>query len=57
MNKSAPWNKIKAGDTVYFKDSGSLVTVKANVSKVEQFADLDEKKRQDILKKYTYADI
>ena len=57
MNKSAPWDKIKAGDTVYFKDSGSPVSVQAKVSKVEQFADLDEAKRQAILKKYSYADI
>jgi len=57
MNKSAPWDKIKAGDTVYFKDSWSLVTVKATVSQVEQFVDVDEPKRQEILKKYSYADI
>jgi len=57
MNKSAPWDKIKAGDTVYFKDSWSLVTVQATVFDVEQFADLDEQKRQAILKKYSYADI
>jgi ASC-1-like (ASCH) protein len=57
MNKSAPWDKIKSGDTVYFKDSWSPVTVKATVSQIEQFADLDETKRQEILKKYSYADI
>ncbi|EKD25408.1 MAG: hypothetical protein ACD_80C00066G0002 [uncultured bacterium (gcode 4)] len=57
MNKSAPWDKIKTGDVVYFKDSGSPVSVQATVSKVEQFADLDEEKRQNILKKYSYADI
>ena len=57
MNKSAPWDKITADDTVYFKDSGSLVSVQAKVSHVEQFADLDERKRKDILKKYSYEDI
>lgn len=36
-NKIAPYNKIKAGDTVYFKDSGSLVRASAVVAKVEQF--------------------
>ena len=57
MNKSAPWDKIKTGDIVYFKDSWSPVTVKAIVSQVDQFADVDETKRQEILKKYSYADI
>lgn len=57
MNKSAPWDKITAGDVVFFKDSGSPITVKATVSQVDQFADLDEKKRNAILQKYSYADI
>jgi hypothetical protein len=57
MNKSAPWDKINAGDAVYFKDSGSPVTVKATVSKVDQFSDLNEKKIQDILKTYSHADL
>jgi ASC-1-like (ASCH) protein len=57
MNKSAPRDKIKSGDVVYFKDSWSPISVQTKVSKVEQFADLDEKKRQIILKKYSYADI
>jgi ASC-1-like (ASCH) protein len=57
MNKSAPRDKIKVGDTVYSKDSGCPVTIKATVSQVDQFADLNEKKIQDILKKYSYADI
>ena len=35
--KRAPWNSIEAGDTIYFKNSGEAVTVKAQVSKVEQF--------------------
>ncbi len=56
-NKIAPWNKITAGETVYFKDSGSPVSVQATVSKVEQFADLDEQKINALLKKYSYADI
>lgn len=40
-NKIAPWNKIVAGDTVYFKDCGEAVTARARVSKVEQFDGLD----------------
>lgn len=38
--KRAPWGKIAIGDTVYFKNSGEPVTVKARVVRVLQFADL-----------------
>jgi|SRR3989344_4353887 len=41
-NKSAPWGKVKAGDRVYFKDSGGPVRVAAEVEKVEQFTDLEK---------------
>ncbi|MFC1723116.1 hypothetical protein ACFL0V_03175 [Nanoarchaeota archaeon] len=34
--RRAPWNKIKKGDTVYFKNSGEPVIIKASVSKVLQ---------------------
>ena len=56
-NKSAPWDKIHPGDTVYFKDSGCPVTVKAEVLKVEQFADLNEGKIVQILSKYSQHDL
>ena len=51
-NKSAPWNTIKNGDTIYFKDSGCLVTVRAEVSKILQFADLSPVKVKNILDAY-----
>ncbi len=35
--KRTPWDKVKPGDTVYFKNSGEPVTAKAQVSKVLQF--------------------
>lgn len=57
MNKSAPRDKIKKGDTVYFKDSGCPVTVKATVSNVEQFADVNDNNRQRILERCKYADV
>lgn len=53
----APWDKIKKGDAVYFKDSGELITVKATVSKVEQFKNLDERKTGEILKRYSHKDL
>ena len=35
--KVTPWDRITAGETVYFKDSGEPVNVKATVSEVSQF--------------------
>ena len=32
--KRSPWGKIKKGDTVYFKNSGEPVSIKAEVEKV-----------------------
>lgn len=39
MTRRAPWDKIHAGDTVYFKDAGCAVTAKAEVAKVLQFTE------------------
>lgn len=47
-----PWNKISKGDTVYFKNSGEPVVLKASASRVLQFDDLDKTKIATILKKY-----
>lgn len=55
-NKYSPWNKINKGDTVYFKNSGELVTVKAEVSKVLQYSDLKPEKVREILQKYGVKD-
>lgn len=35
--KVAPWDRIAVRETIYFKDSGEPVTVKATVARVEQF--------------------
>ena len=32
--KYAPWGRIKAGEVVYFKDSGEPVTIKTEVARV-----------------------
>lgn len=50
--KYKPWNSIKEGETIYFKDSGKLVGIKATVKKVMQFADLTPKKVKEILGEY-----
>ncbi len=56
MTKRAPWGRIKLGETIYFKDSGEPVTIKAEVEKVLQFPDLDEVKVREILEQYGGAD-
>ncbi len=50
--KRAPFGRISAGETVYFKDSGEPVSIRAEVEKVLQFADLTNEKVWDILENY-----
>ena len=52
MVKTAPWNRIKENDVVYFKDSGEPVTIKATVEKVLQFENYNEVQLKEILNKY-----
>lgn len=52
ISKRAPWDKIKIGETIFFKDSGEPVTLKADVEKVLQFSDLTPDKVKEILEKY-----
>lgn len=51
-SKRSPWGKIQKGDTVYFKDSGEPVLIKAEVEKVISFSDLIPEKVKQILDKY-----
>ncbi len=51
-SKRKPWDRIRPGDTMYFKDSGEPVTIKASVTNVLQFEDLDPAKTEEILEKY-----
>jgi len=50
--KYAPWDGLKAGDIIYFKDIGSPVTIKTEVEKVIQYSDLSPRKVQEILAQY-----
>ncbi len=52
VNRKAPYGCIKKGDVVYFKNSGEPVTVKASVSDVLQFDNLNDAKILQILKEY-----
>jgi hypothetical protein len=51
-SRVAPWDRIKPGDMVYFKDSGESVSLKAQVHNVLQFSDLTPRKIQEILSQY-----
>ncbi len=55
--KRPPFGVAKIGDTIYFKDSGDPVSVKAKITKVLQFENLTPEKSQEIVKKYAHADL
>lgn len=50
--KYKPWDNIRKGEVVYFRDSGEPVKLKARVSKVMQFADLTPNRVKEILDEY-----
>ena len=54
--KVSPWNRINKSDTIYFKDSGDPVTIKADVKKVLQFSNLTPEKVKGILDEYADPD-
>ena len=54
--KRAPWGKIAPGDTVYFKDSGEPVAIKAEVDRIMQFSGLTPHKVKEILVEYGRED-
>jgi len=54
--KRAPWGKIRAGETVYFKNSGEPVSIKATVSRVLQSEGLTPRRVRALLRKYARAD-
>jgi ASC-1-like (ASCH) protein len=48
VNKRDPWNKVKVGDTIFFKNTGEPVTAKATVSKVLQFENITPQQKDEI---------
>lgn len=50
--KYAPWGRISPGDTVYFKNNGEPVTIRAEVEKVLYFSNLTQEKVHTILERY-----
>ena len=47
-NKIAPWNRVKRGDRIYFKDSGGPVIAVAEIEKVRQFEKKDFDKAREL---------
>jgi ASC-1-like (ASCH) protein len=50
--RRAPFGRVKAGDNVYFKNTGEPVTVMAEVVAVKEFSSLTKEKVGAILKRY-----
>ena len=55
--KRSPWGRIKPGETIYFKDSGEPVRIRARATKVLQFSNLTPTKAKRILTKYGRANL
>ena len=51
-SRRSPWDAVRQGDLIYFKDSGEPVSVAARVARVVQFSDLEPRKVAEILKTY-----
>ena len=49
--KVVPWDRIKKGETIYFKESGEPVSVRAKVAEVMQFY-LQQTNVPELLEKY-----
>ncbi len=56
-NKIAPWNKIRAGDKIYFKYSGKMVTIRATVERVMQLEINNINQVKEIIDKFKQIDI
>ncbi len=52
VHKTNPWNNIRAGDVVYFKETGKQIEAKAVAKKVLFFDKLNDRKINETLKKY-----
>lgn len=52
QTRRAPWNKVSAGDTIFFKNAGELIIASAIISDVLQFAPRDVVDVQKIIQKY-----
>ena len=56
-NKKAPYQKIKSGDILYFKDSGCPVSLKAKVTGVKNYEIYGNKQALEIMSKHAQEDL
>ena len=56
-NRVAPWDRINAGDVVYFKNSGEPVAVRARLTDVEQYVISGNEEALALMKKYAGKDL
>lgn len=56
-SKISPWNKVNAGDNLYFKNSGEQVSVKARVKTVEQFEITNNLEAIKIMNRFALEDL
>lgn len=56
FHRAAPWGRAKAGEAVYFKNSGEPVTLRAEIGEVLEFSDLTPSKVRSILREYGERD-
>ncbi|PIS07348.1 hypothetical protein COT78_03880 [Candidatus Berkelbacteria bacterium CG10_big_fil_rev_8_21_14_0_10_43_13] len=52
LQRSAPWDEISAGDTIYFKNAGEPASVKASVADVRHLARLNPFKIRQLLDEF-----
>ncbi len=52
VSRYLPWDRIKKGERIYFKNSGEPVSVRAKVDRVVQFSNLTLEEVRKILREY-----
>ncbi len=56
-SRIAPWNRIKKGHNLYFKNSGESITVRVKVTKVIQYEVPNNSRALKIMKKHAEKDL
>jgi hypothetical protein len=52
VNKIAPFNVIKIGETIYLKNTGEPITAKVRVKNIIQYEDLNQHKIKELIRLY-----
>jgi hypothetical protein len=51
-SKKVPWDKVKIGETIYFKDSGDPISATAEVASVKQYENYSDEDLKRIIDEY-----